>query len=80
MMGFGFLFMLLLVVLPFIGVVALIAWLINVNRRGDLFGLNSSSEKREQATGSGTKRFCSHCGAGLQAEWTHCPQCGAFID
>jgi hypothetical protein len=24
-------------------------------------------------------RFCSHCGAGLQADWTHCPQCGAPI-
>ncbi len=24
-------------------------------------------------------RYCSHCGAGLQADWTHCPQCGAPI-
>lgn len=24
-------------------------------------------------------RYCSHCGTGLQSEWTHCPQCGAPI-
>ena len=24
-------------------------------------------------------RYCSHCGAGLQVDWTHCPQCGAPV-
>jgi uncharacterized paraquat-inducible protein A len=24
-------------------------------------------------------RYCSHCGAALQADWSHCPQCGAPI-
>jgi hypothetical protein len=24
-------------------------------------------------------RYCSHCGAGLQTDWTHCPQCGAPV-
>ena len=24
-------------------------------------------------------RYCSHCGAGLQSDWSHCPQCGAPI-
>ncbi|MBI5292743.1 MAG: zinc-ribbon domain-containing protein [Chloroflexi bacterium] len=24
-------------------------------------------------------RYCSHCGQGLQAAWTHCPQCGAPV-
>jgi len=24
-------------------------------------------------------RYCAHCGAGLQADWTHCPQCGAPV-
>ena len=28
---------------------------------------------------SAPARYCSHCGAGLQADWTHCPQCGAPI-
>lgn len=26
-----------------------------------------------------SKRYCSHCGAGLQTDWSHCPQCGASI-
>ncbi len=21
-------------------------------------------------------RYCAHCGQGLQAAWTHCPNCG----
>jgi hypothetical protein len=25
-------------------------------------------------------RYCAHCGAGLQPEWSHCPQCGAPIE
>ena len=25
-------------------------------------------------------RYCSHCGQGLQADWTHCLRCGAPID
>lgn len=79
MMGFGFISMLLVIALPIVGIVALIVWLSNANRQGNLFGLNSPSEKRDQATDPGTKRFCSHCGAGLQANWTHCPQCGAPI-
>lgn len=24
--------------------------------------------------------ICSHCGAGLRAEWRHCPHCGAAVD
>jgi hypothetical protein len=24
-------------------------------------------------------RYCAHCGAGLQTDWTHCQQCGAPI-
>jgi predicted amidophosphoribosyltransferase len=24
-------------------------------------------------------RSCSHCGAALQAGWSHCPQCGAPV-
>ena len=78
-MGFGFLAMLLVFALPIIGIVALVVWLSNANRQGNSFGVNTPSEKREQAAGPDTKRFCSHCGAGLQADWTHCPQCGAPI-
>jgi len=24
-------------------------------------------------------RYCSHCGTRLEADWTHCPQCGVTI-
>lgn len=79
MMGFGFLSMLLVIVLPIVGIVALVVWLVNSNRQGNLFSQNPPSEKREQAEGQGTKRTCSHCSAGLQNDWTHCPQCGAPV-
>jgi hypothetical protein len=77
MMGFGFLFMLLVIAVPIVGIVALVVWLSNANRQGNPFSQNPPSEKREQAEDPGMKRFCSHCGAGLQEDWTHCPQCGA---
>jgi len=77
MMGFGFLFMLLLIALPIVGIVALVIRLNNANQQGNPFSSNPPSEKREQANGPEMKRFCSHCGAGLQDGWTHCPQCGA---
>jgi hypothetical protein len=79
MMGFGFLFMLLLVAIPLVGIVALVFWLNNANQQGNKLNTNPPSKKREQANGPELKRFCSHCGAGLQDGWTHCPQCGAGI-
>jgi predicted nucleic acid-binding Zn ribbon protein len=24
-------------------------------------------------------RHCAYCGQGLQADWTHCPKCGAPV-
>jgi len=80
MMGFGFLSMLLVIVLPIVGIIALVVWLVNTNKLGNLFSVNPPSEKREQAEGQGTKLTCSHCGADLQVGWTHCPQCGAPVD
>jgi hypothetical protein len=79
MMGFGFLSMLLVIALPIVGIVALIIWLSNANHQGSLFGLNSPSERREQTTNLEKNRYCTHCGAGLQADWAHCPQCGAPV-
>ena len=77
MMGFGFLIMLFLILIPLVGIVVLAIVLYNANRQGTPFSLGSSREKREQAGIPETERVCSHCGAGLQEEWTHCPQCGA---
>jgi hypothetical protein len=77
MMMFGFLFLILFVVILFVGVIAGLAWLNKNNWPGNPFSINQPSEKRGQVTGLNAKRFCSHCGAGLQENWTHCPQCGA---
>lgn len=77
MMIFGFLFLLLIVIVLVVGVIAGLAWLYKTNWQGNPFRLNQPSEKREQVASPDAKRFCSHCGAGLQEDWTHCPQCGA---
>ena len=72
MMGFGFLFVIVIVI-------ALVVWLNKANGNGDLFNTNQSFLNSNQATNPGAERFCSHCGAGLQKNWAHCPQCGAPI-
>ena len=77
MMGFGFLLMLLFILIPLVGIVVLAIWLYNANRQGTSFSQSPPAEKREQANRSQMKRVCAHCGAGLQEEWAHCPQCGA---
>lgn len=79
MMMFGFLFLILFVVILVVGVIAGLAWLNKNNGPGILFSVSQSSEKQEQITGPDAKRSCSHCGAGLQVGWTHCPQCGASV-
>ena len=79
MMMFGFLFLILFVVILVVGVIAGLAWLNKNNQQGNPFSVNQPSEKREQISELDAKRFCSHCGAGLQEGWTHCPQCGAPV-
>lgn len=79
MMMFGFLFLILFGVILVLGVIAGVAWLNKNNGQGNPFNVNQSTEKREQIPGPDAKRFCSHCGAGLQEDWTHCPQCGAPV-
>ena len=79
MMMFGSLFILLFVGILFVGLVAGLAWLNKNNSLGNPFSVNQPPEKREQIPSPNTKRICSHCGTGLQASWTHCPQCGAPV-
>jgi len=79
MMMFGFLLLLLFVVILIVGVIAGVAWLNKNNGQGNPFSVNQPSERQKQITGPDAKRFCSHCGAGLQENWTHCPQCGAPV-
>lgn len=80
MMGFGFLFMLLVIGISIVGMVALVVCLVNTNKLGNLFSTNQSVEKLEQAEGQRMMRICSHCGTSLQIGWTHCPQCGAAVE
>ena len=76
MMGFGMLMMLLVLGLPvlliaavLIGVLGLEGW-----RRRQMYSPPTSSGLVAQGA-----RSCAHCGQGLQADWTHCPKCGAPI-
>ena len=88
MLGFGLLMMLIVIGLPIL-LVALVlgggAGLFN-NHLPNI----SASVPQNQTSGYAPivrniqatptpSRFCSHCGAGLQSDWTHCPQCGAPI-
>ena len=79
MMIFVLLFLLLVVAIVVMGLIIGLAWFNRTNRQGSPLNVNQAPEKREQITDPDAKRFCSHCGAGLQADWTHCPQCGAPI-
>ncbi len=84
--GFGGLMMLLVVGLPILLVilvlVAAAGWF--QNRAQGMAAPQSQAPVYPPAVSStppaGTAaRFCSHCGAGLQPDWTHCPQCGAPV-
>ncbi len=86
MFGFGWLMMLLVVGLPILLIVLL------VGGAAGLFHYRSQNQPVTQiqtpvnppagittASSAPAARYCSHCGAGLQSDWTHCPQCGAPI-
>ena len=87
MMGIGLLFLLLLIAIPILLVIALLGgtggFLQKQNRPADVvqkpvYATSSPVAQPGQAAVTST-RYCAHCGAGLQADWTHCPQCGAPI-
>lgn len=72
MLGFGMLAMLLVIGLP-VALIVVLVWALT--RRG-----NSSSIVLIQAPQkTASLRTCSHCGAALRADWSHCPQCGAQV-
>lgn len=74
MMGFGFLIMLAILVIPILLIAGLIFLLVKPNIQQKVTR-PPVVMPGEASPNSG--RTCSHCGAGLQPEWTHCPQCGA---
>ena len=86
MFGFGWLMMLLVIAVPILIIAFIIggAVLLLQNRGTGSSSLSSpvpagQPEVRPTSTTPPPARYCSHCGAGLQSDWTHCPQCGAPI-
>ncbi len=87
MMVVGLLFLLLVIAIPIVLVVALVGGTAGFFQRqnrvsdvvqGPVYATSSPIIQSNQE-GVPSARYCSHCGAGLQADWTHCPQCGAPI-
>ena len=72
MMGFGLIVLFLLVAIPVV-LIGVLVW---------AFTRNPNPAIRQPMVpfiGPAAGRFCSHCGAGLQDGWSHCPQCGAPV-
>ena len=87
MIGIGLLILLLVIGIPILLVIALLGgaagFLQKQNHPADvvqkqLYATSSPVVQPGQAVVT-PARYCAHCGAGLQADWTHCPQCGAPI-
>lgn len=87
MMVIGLLLMLMLIAIPILIVIALVGgtagFFQKQNRSSDVYQrpvyATTSPVIQSNQTGVTSPRYCSHCGAGLQADWTHCPQCGAPV-
>lgn len=86
MFGFGLLMLLLVIGLPILLVV-----LLYIGGTGILQRMNHPASVQQTTQPSypitmqpsipveTPSRYCAHCGAGLQSDWSHCPQCGAPI-
>lgn len=79
MLIFGLLFMLMVVGLPIVLIVAAVVGVWGLSNRRSGSAASSPEYVRPVAPAASFNRFCSHCGLGLQADWTHCPQCGASV-
>ncbi len=80
MLGIGLLMMLIFLGLPILLVVAVVAVMTGLSgrRAGPVFPPPTPSALAPAPTAP-PARYCAHCGQGLQADWTHCPNCGAPI-
>ncbi len=86
MFGFGWLMMLVVIGLPILLVVILLVVAAGFFQNRPLsmpYNQNRpqvyqpSKDIKDSITTAA--RFCSHCGAGIQPDWSHCPQCGAPV-
>ena len=85
MIIFGLLMMMLVIGLPVLLVIVLVTGGVGLLRNSNpqptslppsaAAGITPVAQPPQPTASS--VRFCTHCGAGLQAGWTHCPQCGA---
>ena len=87
MFGLGWLMMLLVIGIPVLLVILVVAGAAGLlqnrvqsvpaaQRQAPVFQSTGVTPPTANPAG----RYCSHCGAGLQSDWTHCPQCGAPIE
>ena len=72
MLGFGMIVMLLVIGLP-VALIAVLIWALT--RRGN-FSVPAPVPVNQNLASA---RACPHCGVALQADWSHCPQCGAPV-
>ena len=78
MLGLGLLMMLIIVGLPILLGIGVVAGLWGLSGRHD--GPTVSPPMLGGAVSAASPaRYCLHCGQGLQANWTHCPKCGAPV-
>lgn len=79
MLVFGLLVMLLVIGLPILLIVAVVAGVWGLTGRRATPVASSPTYNGPSGPETFSTRHCSRCGQGLQAEWTHCPKCGATI-
>lgn len=84
-LGFGWLTMVLMIGLPILGVILILMVAAGLfqNRSLNAAPIREQSQiDREMSSSSSSNlitRYCANCGAGLQTDWTHCPQCDALV-
>jgi hypothetical protein len=83
-LGFGWLLTALMIGLPIMGVILILLAATGLlqNRSLNVAPIREQPQvdrKLNGGTNASAVRYCAHCGAGLHAEWTHCPQCGAPV-
>jgi len=81
MLGIGSVMMLLVFGLPILLIVAVVGGLGMLLCRPAALTFSPSTQAAPMSTpATMPARYCLHCGQGLQAEWTHCPKCGAPVE
>jgi hypothetical protein len=75
----GLLFMLTVIGVPILLIVLIGAGVFGLVNHQKNSPPNISGSDRLEAPLTSYPRYCSHCGQGLQMDWTHCPKCGSAL-